>query len=538
MRLLDSPRLDRLVPQLAPETLHQLILQGGLHASAELVALATPAQLTAVFDVDLWGRAQPGLDDQFDADRFGEWLEVLVDTGEAIAARVVAALDERVVLAGFSRYVHVFDPSAIAAPAPLADDAPEVEPSSAGTFEQEVGGYLVRAIRPDAWDAIVSLLVVLEADYPTRFHAVMRGCRRLSNSAPEVDGLDNLLTEPEQLLHGVALDREVRRSGQGYSTPADARAFLEMARRPTRLRSKTHPITSAYFRAADDATTPAETDGPALPQIVAEPHSSGFVPEALDAAVLLAELGLIPSHPRALLDGPRSAPARFTTIQPLMDHVRQDDAAYLARSRELAFLANTLMAGCSVQARPFTPQEASEAAVGICNLALEYWPGRWPHAKPRVSASAGDRDVKIPTAFLVDHALVGAFEVGWTVLHQDVCMFVAEQLIATLRDLRSIDKDIQRGLDALRRELVKQRRAGTPWRARGALDAIAMLDVPAWASLQSLLDECPVLPAALTAVVEGHTGAISATDFEFISTATQIERVRAFVAKLPDVLAG
>ena len=144
----------------------------------------------------------------------------------------------------------------------------------------------------------------------------------------------------------------------------------------------------------------------------------------------------------------------------------------------------------------------------------------------------------MPATFLVDHDLVSAFEVGWRVLHQDVCLFAAEHLIATLRDLRSVDKDIQRGLGALRRELVKQRRAGTPWRARGALDALAILDVPAWTSLLGVLDECPVLPAALTAILEGQTGAISATAFEFISTTAQIDRVRAFMAKLPDVLSG
>ena len=129
-----------------------------------------------------------------------------------------------------------------------------------------------------------------------------------------------------------------------------------------------------------------------------------------------------------------------------------------------------------------------------------------------------------------------AFEVGWAVLHEDVSMFVAEHLIVTLTDLRCVDAEIQRGLDTLRRELVKQRDAGTPWRARDALDVLAMLDVPAWVSLLGLLDECPVLPAALTAILEGHTGAVSATAFEFISTTGQIGEVRAFMAKLLDVL--
>ena len=235
-RLLDAPHLARLVPHLAPETLHQLIRHSGLHACGELVASATPEQLTSVLDLDLWRHAQPGRDEQFDADRFGEWVEVLVDTGETVAARIVAALDEHLVIAGLSRYVRVFDPSAIAPPASTDDELIDRTVTPPGGLECEVGGYLVCAIRADAWDAIVALLLALDAAHRDCFHAVMSGCRRLSNSMPEVDGLDDLLMEPEQLLHDVAVDREHRRSQQGYSTPADARAFLQMARQRRRQR--------------------------------------------------------------------------------------------------------------------------------------------------------------------------------------------------------------------------------------------------------------------------------------------------------------
>src|SRR5262245_30090283 len=78
-RLLDAPFLARIVPHLAPETLHQLIQYRGLDACGELVTSATPAQLTSLLDLDLWRHAQPGrsgADEQFDVDRFGEWLEV------------------------------------------------------------------------------------------------------------------------------------------------------------------------------------------------------------------------------------------------------------------------------------------------------------------------------------------------------------------------------------------------------------------------------------------------------------------------------
>ena len=92
-RLLDSPFLARVVPHLTPETLHQLVQYRGLDACGELVTSATPAQLTSLLDLDLWRHAQPGRDEEFSVDRFGEWIEVLVDTGDSVAARTVAALD-------------------------------------------------------------------------------------------------------------------------------------------------------------------------------------------------------------------------------------------------------------------------------------------------------------------------------------------------------------------------------------------------------------------------------------------------------------
>jgi len=365
---------------------------------------------------------------------------VLVDTGNSVAARTVAALDKNLVVAGLSRYVRVFDPGifeptaqsddeptdrhqamregdsmdvdeAMDAESMHADDAP-VHDSSGDWLGCEVGGYIVRARRADAWDAIVTLLVALDAEHGNYFHAVMQGCRRLSDSRSEIDGLDDLLLAPEQHLHDVTIERERRRSQQGYATPADARAFLEMARQPKHTRSgasmtgsiKVNPIVTAYFRAADQAPassnetarsperkleSPSSTSPSAsmsLPS--AASHSSDVHahatdgPESLDAVMeLLTEAGVMPKRPRALLEAADADPqaARVTRLRRLMAYVRDThETAYFTRSRELAFLANTLLAGCSVQSRPFAPQEASDAAAGICNLGLEYWPARWP----------------------------------------------------------------------------------------------------------------------------------------------------------------
>lgn len=585
-RLLDAPFLARVVPHLAPETLQQIVRHRGLEACGELVASATPAQLTALLDIDLW-RQQPGHDERFDAERFGEWLEVLVEAGDSEAARIVAALDESLVVAGLSRYVRVFDPGTFE-PTESSDDERRdrretLRSEADGDLgESEVGGYLLRARRTDAWDAIVTLLVALETEHPHSFHAVMRGCRRLSNSRPEIDGLDELLAAAEQHLQDVAIERERRRSQRGYATAADARAFLLTARRPrpapgtdaqahASIRSPhrasrspaswartasapLNPIAAAYFREAGDpgeAARPRERDDDAdFGMRKAETgdeesdvpaRSVDRSPASSEAVIgLLVEAGVMPAPPRALLHASRDdTPAsRVPTLGRLMAFVLDlDETAYLTRSRELAFLANTLLTGCTVQARPFTSGEASDAAACICNLGLESWPSGWPGVSREVSASR-EPDAAAPDELLVKHDLVTAFEVGWSVLHRDVSLFVMDRLIPTLDDICPHDADTRRELRALRRTLVKQREAGTPWLACDAADVLATIDATAWTAVRGLLDECPVVPAALTAVLERRTTSVSATAFEFFSTRAQIGDVRVFMRMLPGLLGG
>jgi len=78
--------------------------------------------------------------------------------------------------------------------------------------------------------------------------------------------------------------------------------------------------------------------------------------------------------------------------------------------------------------------------------------------------------------------------------------------------------------------------AGAPWRARGALDVITILDMPAWATLLGLIDECPVIHAGIGASQGPRTREISATAFEFISENSQIASVHEFMRLLPETL--
>jgi hypothetical protein len=93
----------------------------------------------------------------------------------------------------------------------------------------------------------------------------------------------------------------------------------------------------------------------------------------------------------------------------------------------------------------------------------------------------------------------------------------------------------QADLRTLRLALKSACRAGTPWRARPDMDVIEVLDLPAWAALLALIDECPVLHGGITAR-DSRALAVSATAFEFISENSQIGAVRRYMQSLPEIL--
>src|SRR5205814_637266 len=114
----------------------------------------------------------------------------------------------------------------------------------------------------------------------------------------------------------------------------------------------------------------------------------GPVPSAdpLNAAAalvdVLREAGIIAQQPRALLNGSQDHTAAPRLIRAHMQSVFDcDHAAYARRNEELTYVANTIMAGCALQGRPVTAQEAWEAAVAVCNLGLENWPPLWSSTK-------------------------------------------------------------------------------------------------------------------------------------------------------------
>lgn len=499
-RIAATAPLAQLVPSLPPEVLHRVIEHCGLEDCGELVALATPGQLAHVLDRDLWPSDLPGLDERFDAARFGTWLEVLLELGEPAAARTLASMDVELVVAGFAAHVRVFDPGSVIPYRTTDGELAGGFQSVDDAVSREIGGCVVVARRLDAWDAVCDVLLALAAERPDAFGRVIRGCIALSDDGREDDGLDDLSRGRDQQLFDVAASREERRDAEGYVPPGAARAFLSAA------------------RALDVHTGPPPPFDP-----IARAHAVPVEPVPMDSggagagAVLdlLFDAGVLAAPPRALLAAPADGEDRLARIHAWLAAVHaRDPLAYAARHGELTFLGNAILAGCSIDARAFTAQEASDAALATCNLGLDCWPQRWPAPED----------------------LVRVFQVGWTVLHTDVGLHAAERLLDVLNALHGHESETGASLDALRFELAKHARTGTPWRARDAMDVLATLDIPAWKALLGLIDECPVVHGVVTASAAARRRAIDPNAFAFVATRAQIAAVEAFLDALPGAL--
>lgn len=428
------------VPSLQPEVLHAAIVQRGLHKCGELLALVTPAQLSALFDLDLWTPPRPGEEEQFDAARFCDWLDALVDAGPANAAARLAAIDAALLVAGLSSNVAVFD-AAVFSPDGESSGADAVlNQGRERGLHLEIGGFLVVARNDEGWESIVQLLIALDEQHHDAFRRVMRACCTLSNSGFERDGLTDLFADSEQARFDLSVSRKERRERLGYVEPLKARAFLEAARRMPDMRQ----------RDQDDFG------------------------------------------------------------QPTLALVRRSDDDQTAEP--VLFLANVLVSGCSVQRRSFTLREALDAVAATCSLGRECW----------------SPDQPVPSD------PVALFKAGWSILHRDVSMAVAAGLLGALGSIQSGDPDLQIELYVLRRELEKQRRMGTPWRA-GVLDVLAPLDLPTWAALVALLDECPVMLANVHSPA-GRPLTVDPSKFEFISRVEHMAAVQQFLACLTDLL--
>jgi hypothetical protein len=388
MRILEQPELVSAVRELPPPVLSKLIDRIGLEDSGELVALASTEQLERMFDDDLWRSVRAGEDETFRPDRFALWLEVMMEAGEEHFIRRLLELPRDMLALAVHRLVLVIDMDALhdVMSAPTFD-AMELDRALEITPYEEWEEFRMFARDPSAWDVVGTALLSLDRDHHQYLRAILEQCCAMSLEFINGNGsLYEVLTTEGLLENDVAAEREDRRAAQGFVSPADARSFLELAKRGETLDER-DPITHAYFR---DVAKPA-VERPGAPQRAGAAAASAQLTAASPGlnrlVALLAEaevMGAATEQPlAALASGSRpkkggkkarklQASRTASRFEAAMAELRErDPSVFSKRIEELGFLMNVVLAGTGDRkGRALRPVDALERVLRACEAGL------------------------------------------------------------------------------------------------------------------------------------------------------------------------
>ena len=84
-------------------------------------------------------------------------------------------------------------------------------------------------------------------------------------------------------------------------------------------------------------------------------------------------------------------------VRAMRELAEVDAVAFVARSEEISYLANVLVAGASIDGRRYRPAEAVQKAIEVCSRGLE-------RASKKVDA----------IAILREHPAEGLFRLAWS----------------------------------------------------------------------------------------------------------------------------
>ncbi|HEY4394382.1 MAG TPA: DUF6178 family protein [Polyangia bacterium] len=390
MRILERPGLVAAVRELPGAVLGKLIDRIGLEDAGELVALASTAQLERVFDDDLWRAERAGGDERFRPERFVLWLRVMAEAGEAHLVQRLCELPPDLVALAVHRLVLVLDFEVLEELLrPADEEAEQLERALADAAFEEFEELRVIAREPDAWDDVWGALMALDRDHHERLRAILERCCEMSTEyISGQGGLFQVLTAEEMLDSDVAAGRDDRRSAEGFVSPADARAFLELARRggPDEARD---PITRAYFRGLE---TPARETAKAAPSRGAPPEPSTAAADRRDLDALLQQAEVLAPAPARALPAPGgSTEAKPHLVAPLFEQAMSDlrqrePALFDGRAREVGYLVNVWIAGGAHDGRRPRPVEALEMVLRTCEVGMRAHLGAGPAAAEEARA--------------------------------------------------------------------------------------------------------------------------------------------------------
>jgi hypothetical protein len=396
LRILERPGLVSAVRELPGAVLGKLIDRIGLEDAGELVALASTAQLERVFDDDLWRADRVGGDESFRPERFALWLQVMLEAGEGALVQRLCELPQELVALAVHRLVLVLDNDVLTDLLTAEDEeAEQIVRALEDSLVEEWEEFRLIARDPDVWDDVWNALVSLDRDHHDRLRAILQQCCDMSTEyISGQGGLFQVLTADEMLDSDVAAARDDRRVAEGFVSPADARAFLELARRGGDERDgdggdARDPITRAYFRGLAKPTEARRADAQ-----LATGGDVGRLMALLQEAEVIAAAGPSPlprfagrGQTAAMVSGlpslaaltaekePAEKQSQARLVAPLferaMSDLRQrDPERFSARVREVGYLVNVWIAGGAQEGQRPRPVEALEVVLKTCEAGM------------------------------------------------------------------------------------------------------------------------------------------------------------------------
>jgi len=99
--ILSAPEAERLVQSFSPETLFYTLKEIGVSDAGDLLSMAVPEQIKALFDLDCWRK------DRADLGRMREWIEAMAEGGRRHLADALMGLDLELVTLLMRKYIKV-----------------------------------------------------------------------------------------------------------------------------------------------------------------------------------------------------------------------------------------------------------------------------------------------------------------------------------------------------------------------------------------------------------------------------------------------
>jgi hypothetical protein len=375
MRILERPELVSAVRQLPGAVLGALIDRIGLEDAGELIALASTAQLERVFDEDLWQADRAGGDETFRPERFALWLRVMFEAGEDALVQRLCELPPDLVALAVHRLVLVVDIDVLEEQlSPGDEEAEALERALDRSAFEEWEEFRLIAREPDAWDDIWSALLSLDRDHHERLREILERCCMMTlEYISGQGGLYQVLTADEMLDSDVAAARDDRRAAEGFISPADARAFLELARRTGGdVGDERDAISKAYFRGLQRPNLAPKVDQPPDRRATAAPSDTCALAALLQEAEVIAP----PAPALASLPAmPDSTPERSHLVAPLFEQAmrdlrERDPERFDVRASEVGYLLNVWMVGGAYEGRRPRPAEAMEVVLKTCEAGM------------------------------------------------------------------------------------------------------------------------------------------------------------------------